>query len=149
MIPPLDSVGRAELRALACWRGRRRPRALTGLVPLGRVVVAPFVMAAAVYATGTGRVTLLVERVQVGQLTLDRRGVLHPRGDLWRWLGRHAPTGAHLALRRELEHRLVAELWRSVWGAARAEVETRRAIAERASQLAHDTRPGEAGEAAS
>lgn len=147
MRPPLHRRGRAELRALHTWIGADdRPRALTGLVPLGRVALAPFTVAAVVYAPGRGRASVFVDRRLVGQLVLDRCGLLHVRGDLWRYLVRHETAGpvraAVLRLRRELEHRLAAELQRSVWGPVNEELDAR----ERAARLApvRDTRPEEA-----
>lgn len=147
MRPPLDREGRADLRALASWRGQPRPRVLRGLIPLGRLAVAPFLVVAATFAPRSSRASIFLDRVQVGQAILGVDGCIRPRRDLTAWLERQpAPTGALLALRRELEHRLVAELARSVWAPARAELERER----RAEELAPpaSTRPAGADHAA-
>lgn len=128
----LTARERVHLRKLAAWRRYvERPRSLSGLVALGRVRVigAPFVRLAAVYAIGTGRVSLFDRRELVGQLGIDEDGELHPRRSILRWLADATalPDRAALDLRLELELRLLERLRVEVWPAARVEIEELRA----------------------
>lgn len=62
---------------LAAWIGRPdRPRALTGLVPLGVVRLAGFIDVRAVYAPRSGRVSVFLGRRLLGQASLGAGGGL-------------------------------------------------------------------------
>lgn len=140
---------RRELRDLATWRGAPdRPRGLLGLIGLGHVAVAPFLVLAATYSTCTGHVSLFLERRLVGRLVLGKDGLLHAKRDLTLWLPTtHAPDDALLALRRHLEHQLVRALRSTVWPAVDPELEQRREASLAPPRATRPKSPAEPAEA--
>lgn len=128
MTSPLTFEERDDLLTLRAWCGRAdRPIALSGLLA-ARLELAPRLVVAVTFAPATARATVFHDRRHVGQWTLGRDGLLHPRRALVRWIeALELPRGTLRAFRLRLEHELLRQLRAGLWRSARAELDRRRA----------------------